>query len=121
MTEDEQNSPHDEDTLNTEHIFASELDFAAEKEKTYGSGVMDSAATKTVSGLDWFENFKAYLISIGKKFTMQASNVWYKFGDDGRRRAMFQATFPVRIFGQTINLLLILFRAIAPCCWEDLH
>ena len=57
----------EEDNLNVEHIFASEQDFVSKIDLDFGYGVIDSAATKTVCGQMWFENFKKYLSSIHKQ------------------------------------------------------
>ena len=93
-----------EDNLNVENIFASEGDFKTNHNRMTGFGVLDSAATKTVCGKQWFDTYKEYLSSIGKHFRITPSNVCYKFGNDGQKKSLFAAVIPIRIFGQNINL-----------------
>ena len=105
----------DQDTLNTEHeyIFASEQDFA-ENDLNYGYGVIDSAATKTVCGQFWFDNFRDYLYNVNREVITSPSKIWYKFGDDGRKQAMFAATLPVHIFGRNFNLIVDVISSNCP-------
>ena len=93
-----------EDTLNVETIYASERDFRSNTNTTNGSGVVDSAATKTVCGEPWFEAFRNYLKSLGKEITTSPSDVVYKFGNDGHKKSLFSAVIPVRLFGKNAKL-----------------
>ena len=117
MAEEEERVPSyedDKETLNVEHIFASEQDYQIENDLSYGYGVLDSAATKTVCGKPWFEQFQRYLNTVDKKIRINESHVWYRFGDDGRKKALFQATIPVSIFGKNYNLIVDVIDSNCP-------
>ena len=105
-----------EDNLGVEHIYASESDFGTlvSNNDVNGYGVLDSAATKTVCGQLWFDNFKRYLLSIGKQVSLNSSNVWYKFGNDSQKKALFAAVMPVHIFGKDINLMVDVISSNCP-------
>ena len=94
-----------EDTLNAESIFASERDFkTSQPQATNGRGVVDSAATKTVCGNPWFEAYRNYLVTLGKKVITFPSDVLYKFGNDGHKKSLFAAVIPVKLFGREAKL-----------------
>ena len=60
-----------EDTLNVENVetvFASERDFiTSQPTSTNDNSVVDSAATKSVCGLPWYDAFVDYLKTLNKK------------------------------------------------------
>ena len=94
-----------QDTMNAETIFASERDFkTAQPQATNGRGVVDSAATKTVCGQPWFEAYRNYLVTLGKKVITFPSDVLYKFGNDGHKKSLFAAAIPVKLFGREAKL-----------------
>ena len=104
-----------EENLNVENIYASECDFQANNNKDMtGYGVLDSAATKTVCGKQWFDTYKNYLTSIGKTIKAIPSNVSYKFGNDGQKKSLFGAVIPIYIFGQHLNLQVDVISSSCP-------
>ena len=83
----ESNSTDENSNLNVENIYASECDFQTSQNNMPGYGILDSAAAKTVCGKQWFNSYKDYLTSISKTIHVTPSNVSYKFGNDGQKKA----------------------------------
>ena len=71
--------------------------------KSWNSGVLDSGATKTVSGQAWLDT---YLNSLpdSSSITWSASNNIYCFGDGHKVQAMKSATIPVILIGHQVHL-----------------
>ena len=72
--------------------------------ESWNSGVLDSGATKTVSGQAWLNT---YLNSLpdSSSITWSGSNNIYHFGDGHKVQAMKSATIPVILGGHKVHLI----------------
>ena len=71
--------------------------------KSWNSGVLDSGATKTVSGQAWLDTYINSLPD-SSSVTWSGSNNIYRFGDGHKVQAMKSATIPVVLGGHKVYL-----------------
>ena len=72
-------------------------------EECWNHGILDSACTKSIAGVIWYENFTATLPD-DLEIKTTKSNAQIMFGNSGRQSALFRAILPIEIAGVKCTL-----------------